>query len=142
MAKVKLYDVKVETQEQLEQLVIDIKNALADLSPSLAHDYYSKAYDYYTKDDVLSVIDIIDNYIEDDYVIETYDGDLYSAIIGAIYEYSDKFYYYSDGFDYLKEHKIYDFKDAVANGYARDVCTIATYYYQEGLLNAFNQVVE
>jgi len=135
LAKVKLYDVKVETQEQLEQLVIDIKNALADLSPS-------KAYDYYTKDDVLSVIDVIDIYIEDDYVIETYDGDLYSAIIEAIYEYSDKFYYYSEGFDYLKEHNIYEFKDAVANGYDRDVCTIATYYYQEGLLNAFNQVVE
>jgi len=135
LAKVKLYDVKVETQEQLEQLVIDIKNALADLSPSLAHNYY-------TKDDVLSVIDVIDNYIEDDYVIETYDGDLYSAIIEAIYEYSNKFYYYSDGFDYLKEYSIYDFKDAVANGYGEDVCTIATYYYQEGLLNAFNQVVE
>ena len=133
MAQVKLYDVKVETQEQLEQLVIDIKNALADLSPSV--------YTNYTKDDVFSVMDVIDNYIEDNYVIKTYDGDLYSAIIEAIYEYSE-FIYYSDCFDYLKEHNIYDFKDAIANGYDRDVCTIATYYYQEGLLNAFNQVVE
>ena len=135
MAKVKLYGVKVETQEQLEQLVNDIKNALADLSPSLS-------YDYYTKDDALSVIDVIDDYIEDDYVFEKYDGDLYSAILEAIYEYSDRFYYYSEGFDYLKEYNIYEFSDAVESGYGRNVCTIATYYYQEGLLNAFNQVVE
>lgn len=137
MAKVKLYDVKVETQEQLKQLIIEIKDALANLSPT--------PYDPYTKEDALEVVYIIDDYfyIEADYIIETYNGDLYGAIVNVIYEYSgEAFIYYSDGFDYLKEHNIYDFEDAVANGYGRDVGSIATYYYQEGLLNAFYEVVE
>lgn len=43
MAKVDLYGTQLEIQKQLKQLVIEIKDALADLSPT--------PYDLYTKKD-------------------------------------------------------------------------------------------
>lgn len=137
MAKIKLYNIPLNTQEEVKQAIKDVQDALKKISPTYA------SYDLHIKKYAEELTDIIDNYIDEDYVIETHNGDLYDAILETIYEISgDKFYYYSDGFDYLKEHNIYEFSDAVANGYGRDVCTIATYYYQEGLLKAFGQVVD
>ena len=43
LAKVDLYGTQLEIQKQLKQLVIEIKDALADLSPT--------PYDLYTKED-------------------------------------------------------------------------------------------
>lgn len=137
MAKIKLYDIPLNTQEEVKQAIKDIQDALKKISPTYA------SYDLHIKKYAEELTDIIDNYIDEDYVIETHNGDLYDAILEAIYEISGgKFDHYYDAYEYLQEEGIDDFQEALAEGYGSNICSIARYYYREGLLKAFGQVVD
>lgn len=55
-------------------------------------------------------------------------------------EVGEYFIYYSDAFNYLRDNHIYDFEDAISEGFGKNVCSIASYYLEQEVFDLLNEL--
>lgn len=92
-------------------------------------------YSYQWTDEAFDAVDaILQSLIDEDYDADT---DFYEIMY---YQLDYVFMYYNDAFDYLKANQIYEFSDAVAEGFGTNVSTVAYYYLEQEVYELLREI--
>lgn len=92
-------------------------------------------YSYQWTDEAFDAVDaILQSLIDEDYDADT---DYYEIVH---YQLDGVFMFYNDAFDYLKANQIYEFSDAVAEGFGTNVSTLAYYYLEQEVYELLREI--